>query len=201
MCSFFNLFRHRMSLVSHTCLIAVRRYTLWHVYAFMTIKLFEMNWNWVFNLMVFSVLCGKEITWNVTKFQLHDTVMSKKWSAQPHIVNTFIQNNDYIIYSDYTPNTWVHILYDIFMALHFHQLVFSRSCHILPHIHLYWYHYWGQRSIKWLLKTWCSHDDVIKWKHFPRNWPFVRGIHRSRWIPRTKASDAELWCFLWSVSE
>ena len=22
-------------------------------------------------------------------------------------------------------------------------------------------------------------DDVIKWKHFPRNWPFVRGIHRS----------------------
>ena len=24
-----------------------------------------------------------------------------------------------------------------------------------------------------------SHDDVIKWKHFPRHWPFVRGIHRS----------------------
>ena len=23
-------------------------------------------------------------------------------------------------------------------------------------------------------------DDVIKWKHFPRYWPFVRGIHRSR---------------------
>ena len=23
-----------------------------------------------------------------------------------------------------------------------------------------------------------SHDDVIKWKHFPRYWPFVRGIHR-----------------------
>ena len=26
---------------------------------------------------------------------------------------------------------------------------------------------------------WKSHDDVIKWKHFPRYWPFVRGIHRS----------------------
>ena len=24
-----------------------------------------------------------------------------------------------------------------------------------------------------------SHDDVIKWIHFPRYWPFVRGIHRS----------------------
>ena len=23
------------------------------------------------------------------------------------------------------------------------------------------------------------HDDVIKWKHFPRYWPFVRRIHRS----------------------
>ena len=23
------------------------------------------------------------------------------------------------------------------------------------------------------------HDDVIKWKHFPRYWPFVRGIHRT----------------------
>ena len=25
----------------------------------------------------------------------------------------------------------------------------------------------------------ACHDDVIKWKHFPRNWPFARGIHRS----------------------
>ena len=25
----------------------------------------------------------------------------------------------------------------------------------------------------------CFHDDVIKWKHFPRYWTFVRGIHRS----------------------
>ena len=24
-----------------------------------------------------------------------------------------------------------------------------------------------------------SHDDVINWKHFPRFWPLVRGIHRS----------------------
>ena len=23
-----------------------------------------------------------------------------------------------------------------------------------------------------------SHTDVIKWKHFPRCWPFVRGIHQ-----------------------
>ena len=33
---------------------------------------------------------------------------------------------------------------------------------------------------------WHGHDDVIKWKHFPRKWPFVRGINRSRWIPQHK---------------
>ena len=43
-----------------------------------------------------------------------------------------------------------------------------------------------------------NHDDVIKWKLFPRYWPFVRGIHRSTVNSLTKASDAELWYFLWS---
>ena len=32
-------------------------------------------------------------------------------------------------------------------------------------------------SDSWQLRSF--HDDVIKWKHFPRYWPFVRGIHRS----------------------
>ena len=27
--------------------------------------------------------------------------------------------------------------------------------------------------------VWDRHDDVIKWKHLPSYWPFVRGIHRS----------------------
>ena len=34
-----------------------------------------------------------------------------------------------------------------------------------------------------LLENCCGliqlHDDIIKWKHFPRFWFFVRGIHRS----------------------
>ena len=40
-----------------------------------------------------------------------------------------------------------------------------------------------------------DHDDVIKWKHFPRYWEFTG----PQWIPPTKASDAELWRFLWSA--
>ena len=35
----------------------------------------------------------------------------------------------------------------------------------------------------------CYHDDIIKWKYFPRYWPFVTG---HQWIPLTKASDAGL---------
>ena len=35
----------------------------------------------------------------------------------------------------------------------------------------------------WLQATEFSYDDVIKWKHFPSYWPFVRGIHRSGEIP------------------
>ena len=34
------------------------------------------------------------------------------------------------------------------------------------------------------------HDDVIKWKHFPRYWPFVRGIHRSP----VNSSHKGQWC-------
>ena len=48
---------------------------------------------------------------------------------------------------------------------------------------------------------WLLHDDVIKWKHFPRHWPLCGEFTGHRWIPRTKASDAELWCFLWSAPE
>ena len=44
-------------------------------------------------------------------------------------------------------------------------------------------------------RTGHSHDDVIKWKHLPRYWPFVRESTGHRWILLTKASDAELWCF------
>ena len=50
------------------------------------------------------------------------------------------------------------------------------------------------------------HDDVIKWKHFPRYWPFVRGIHRSlvnsphkdQWRGSLKFSLICVWINGWS---
>ena len=39
------------------------------------------------------------------------------------------------------------------------------------------------------------HDDVIKWKHFRRCWPFVREIHRSlSQRPVTRSFDISLIC-------
>ena len=52
---------------------------------------------------------------------------------------------------------------------------------------------WYQLTIPIIMPNWAervgtlyrahtaggSYDDIIKWKLFPRHWPFVRGIHRS----------------------
>ena len=35
------------------------------------------------------------------------------------------------------------------------------------------------RNPMFIMRWVDAHDDVIKWKHFPRCWPFVCGIHRS----------------------
>ena len=40
-------------------------------------------------------------------------------------------------------------------------------------------HIWYYRSYYDCICHQSYHDDVIKWKHFPRYWPFVRRIHRS----------------------
>ena len=37
----------------------------------------------------------------------------------------------------------------------------------------------GHMATRWHGHTFRIHGDVIKWKHFPRYWPFVRGIYRS----------------------
>ena len=49
--------------------------------------------------------------------------------------------------------------------------------------------------------SWWVYDDVINSKHFPCYWSFVGEFIGYRWIPRTKPSDAELWCFPWSAHD
>ena len=52
-------------------------------------------------------------------------------------------------------------------------------------------------SVRGMHQT-TSYHMMTSWKHFPRYWSFVVEFTGDRWIPRTKASDAGLWCFLWS---
>ena len=69
------------------------------------------------------------------------------------------------------------------------KLVTKTFCCKLPFTNM---HHWYQE---------VSHEDVIKWKHFPHYWSFVRGTTGHWWIPLTKANDMDLWCFLWYAPE
>ena len=74
--------------------------------------------------------------------------------------------------------------------------IITSPCHYQYHVilHTYW-----KRMLSMMLKSntiYFCHDDVIEWKHLPRYWSFVWEFTGPRWIPLTKASDAELLCFL-----
>ena len=68
----------------------------------------------------------------------------------------------------------------------------SNRCAFVHRQYIAWYvHYFDAFWFVWVISKLmlnsyvlhCPprryHDDVIKWKHLPRYWPFVRGIHRS----------------------
>ena len=93
-----------------------------------------------------------------------------EWAFIPRGVINSQNRNDWNAYTD-TNN----ILMNIYMAL---LCTFSCS-YIICLISIDYMNYLPIFSRTALLKLEQSHDDVIKWKHFPRNWPFVRGIHRS----------------------
>ena len=77
----------------------------------------------------------------------------------------------------------------VFVTISF-CMSFLRSIHTYPSANPWWiwvtFAPWNHTKIKentgllsLPMKIVSSHDDVVKWKHFPRYWPFVRGIHRS----------------------
>ena len=69
----------------------------------------------------------------------------------------------------------------------FHLMTSSWEMRLIVHTTLL-----GPRRVVCTIKR-NSHDDVIKWKHFPRYRLFVRGNHWSPAGSLTKASDTELW--------
>ena len=83
-----------------------------------------------------------------------------------------------------------------FTGLLWHSTIYSRKNRCVPLwpiFYLYLLALWQLRQFNGatMINGWsCNHDeslhmskswwydDVIKWKHFPRYWSFVRGIHR-----------------------
>ena len=51
-----------------------------------------------------------------------------------------------------------------------------------------------------LIFYWNLHDDIINGNIYRVTGPLCGEFTGHRWIPLTKASDAELWCFLWSCT-
>ena len=96
----------------------------------------------------------------------------------------------YVIYS-YIFLYWSVMCFNVILqASWMNTFIRLRYCLSLPSNH---------QSFKWhmgaithltvkLFSIAVIHDDIIKWKHLPHYWPFVRG---QRWISPTKASDAE----------
>ena len=81
----------------------------------------------------------------------------------------------------------------VYLKLKFREIIFFHNIDFICHIHknlciehgiYYCRSQW--KITKWLTKLSVNdiwrylgkHDNVIKWKHFSRHWPFVRGIHR-----------------------
>ena len=70
----------------------------------------------------------------------------------------------------YWPRWWIDaeqsrsLLRDVITYACLDTYFWHRSPH-MPHHNPYTFYFY--------------HDDVIKWKHFPRYWPFVWGFHRS----------------------
>ena len=73
--------------------------------------------------------------------------------------------------------TWSYSVTSVFIVYHFTE------GGICPSMHLWTNTAFSRKSTAggyWgFVFLFCLyHDDVIKWKHFSRNWPFVRGNHR-----------------------
>ena len=79
-------------------------------------------------------------------------------------------------YDTYHPNyvdwTYLNTFRVISVLLWYHWTHFNTLCARNESDVVHMFNWVAQKMLKRR-----GHDDVIKWKHFPRYWPFVRGIH------------------------
>ena len=107
------------------------------------------------------------------------SVMMIFWYSKAHTLTSWCVRLQHHLHP--TAGEQLRITYTV--PTHIHQtngaLSPSGLCKCSPSALRFTHVYHGDLLLKWINFNPC-HDDVIKWKHFPRYWPFVRGIHRSR---------------------
>ena len=105
------------------------------------------------------------------------TAVSICWLICRHGPQEQIQENDFEnvvdniliwpIFSHFAPTHWTRATWETSLACSTRALSWNKK----KKNHILWSH---------------SYVDVIKWKHFPRYWPFARGIYRPLVVPLTK---------------
>ena len=68
-----------------------------------------------------------------------------------------------------------HTSYNTYISKNSIWYIFFSCIYAFLYINIFQY----RVSLIQYTNLYSYHDDAIKWKHFPRYWPFVRGIHRS----------------------
>ena len=119
-------------------------------------------------------------------FQRGNKCMSSLMAKWRHMALNFMANSN----SDHGLNVWTNadMLQIGLSGIYFSDFFFSNLGHllsrkcisrcclkndVLSRCVIY-----GSLLTGQLIASTAFHDDSIKWKHFPRYWPFVRGIHR-----------------------
>ena len=69
-----------------------------------------------------------------------------------------------------------HLIYENICIYTWYTLAVLNCGFFIKKIHN---HAFAKTDVRIQTNDWIKHDDIIKWKHFPRYCPFVRGVYRS----------------------
>ena len=129
-----------------------------------------------FNKIVFSTC--KTLTLHIHHHNAHD--LDSAWS---YIIDKKKFNLPFVMYYKYSYQSRGGE--SRCCACHWIIFYFHMSCYVSETPR-------HEFSLRWAL---LIHDDVIKWKHFPRYWPMCGEVPGQWWISLTKTSDVELLMF------
>ena len=184
-----------MSVKGRCELIFLLEFSIWNRKAhFKYLILYSRMAQWLNNSVVCilsidrELLCGlKAVNKDLSKHGMYTRLIKDDRSemgvldrSPPSVIHvSFSELSEHGLYIQYQVHIWQVM-----------QRSFGNACQLLT---------WFKSSNMYLCTTilMTSSNGII----FCVTGPLCGEFTGQRWIPRTKVSDAELWCFLWSVPE